>query len=303
MDVLSQILRPIEVRGSVFCHGQVQAPWCFRGGAEGACLFHAVVEGEAWIAVGQAEPRRLVAGDVVLLPRGGVHRMGSAAGLQAVPLGEALDHDGRAFARFDLGGEGAPSYLICGSFTIDGRDWHPLLRALPDVLIVNAGITAWLRSTLGALEKQLEAARLGSVLVASRLAEVLFVQVLAGWIEDRRDDEPDRWLRALRDPTIGRAIGFIHERPGQDWAAAELGRAVGMSRSALFTRFKELVGESPARYLARWRMTLAARALGVGDGSIQEIACRLGYRSVPSFTRAFRKHHGVTPGAWRRTHG
>lgn len=303
MDVLSQILRCIEVEGSVFCHGEVRAPWCFQGGAEGSCLFHAVVEGEAWLAVGEAEPQRLVAGDVVMLPRGGRHRMGSANGLRAVPLESALEQGPRAFARFDLGGQGARSYLICGSFSVEGWDWHPLLQALPELLIVNAGITAWLRGTLSALEKQLEAARLGSVLVASRLAEVLFVQVLAGWIDSHREGERDGWLRALRDPHIGRAIGLMHEQPGEDWAAAELGRTVGMSRSTFFTRFKALVGESPARYLSRWRMILAARALGEGEGSIQQIADRLGYRSVPSFTRAFRKHHGVTPGAWRRARG
>lgn len=303
MDALSQILRSIEVRGSVFCHGEVRAPWCFHGGAEGLCLFHAVVEGEAWVELDDDEPRRLVAGDVVMLPRGGRHRMGSAAGLKAVPLGSVLDRNDQAFARFELPGDGARSYLICGSFTVEGLDWHPLLRALPEPLIVNAGAVGWLRATLATLEKQLESARLGSVLVASRLAEMLFVQVLAGWLETGGEDS-DGWLRGLRDPVIGRAIGLIHEQPGRDWTAATLGRAVGMSRSSFFVRFGELVGESPARYLTRWRMTLAAQALERHDGSsIQEIADQLGYRSTPSFTRAFRKHHGVTPGAWRRAHG
>ena len=59
MDVLSAILRTLEVRGSVFCFGPVGAPWRFEGGAEGRCLFHAVVEGSAWMSPAVGEPVRL----------------------------------------------------------------------------------------------------------------------------------------------------------------------------------------------------------------------------------------------------
>ena len=72
------------------------------------------------------------------------------------------------------------------------------------------------------------------------------------------------------------------------------------TRIAFFGRFRELVGETPARYLARWRMTLAARALAREDLSVAEVCERVGYTSVPSFTRAFRAQHGATPAAYRR---
>ena len=69
MDSLSQVLRSVSVSGSIFCHGEVGAPWCFSGGAEGRFLFHVVVSGRAWLKA-DGPPRRLVAGDVALLPRG-----------------------------------------------------------------------------------------------------------------------------------------------------------------------------------------------------------------------------------------
>lgn len=79
-----------------------------------------------------------------------------------------------------------------------------------------------------------------------------------------------------------------------------LANEVGMSRSGSFDRFRALVGEPPGRYLTRWRMTLAPRALGSEDVELRELADRLGYATEASFSRAFRRHHGRTPGTFRR---
>lgn len=299
MDVLSAVLRTLEVRGSVFCFGPVRAPWRFEGGAEGRCLFHAVVEGGAWLTTGGGDPIRLGAGDVVLLPRGGRHVMGSAPEGPAVPLREAVGRAADApFARFAIGGDGPRSYLICGSFAVEGMDWHPLLRALPELIVVNAGLGRWLGTTITSLERYLDGEEPGAALVTSRLTEILFVQSIATWLDAR--DAPDGWLAALRDPQLGRALALIHDDPAADWTAERLGRAVGLSRRALYTRFAELLGETPARYLAGWRMSVAARALSDEGLSVAEASERVGYASVPSFTRAFRAHHGQTPAAYRR---
>jgi len=294
-DPLSDILTGVDVRGSVFCYGEVREPWCFEGGAANRGLFHAVVDGEAWLRVGD-QRKRLASGDVLLMPRGGQHRLGSRDRKRATPLRRAVEH--RAddpFARLAIGGEGPASYLICGSFQVDALKWHPLLRRLPDVVVVNAGLGQWLPTTLRALHNQLEHAELGASLIASRLAEVLFVQVVAAWVRSHGG------APAMADPQVGRAIGLMHREPGQAWSAETLARAVGMSRSTFFERFSAMVEQTPAAYLKRWRMTLAARALRDEDITLRELAARLGYASESSFSRAFRDAEGVTPGAFRRS--
>jgi len=293
-------LEPVSVEGSVFCFGPVSAPWRFEGGAPARTLFHVVVEGSAWLSVPGCEPRRLNAGDVVLVPRGGTHCMGSEPLGPAVPLGEAVSRDQGPFARFDIGGSGASSYLICGSFVVDGMSWHPLLRSLPDLVIVNAGSGRWLQPTLASMERYLDGHEPGAALITARLSEVLFVQTLATWLS--QENPTDGWLRSLRDPQIARAIALMHAEPARGWTAERLGRAVGMSRSAFFGRFKALVDQTPAKYLTDWRMTLAARAFVTDRAPVGEVCERVGYASVPSFTKAFRKHHGQTPAAYRRAH-
>ena len=57
------------------------------------------------------------------------------------------------------------------------------------------------------------------------------------------------------------------------------------------------------RYLARWRMQLAARLLSDGTATIGEIAGRVGYESEAAFSRAFKRLMGVSPSRWRGRSG
>jgi AraC-like DNA-binding protein len=56
------------------------------------------------------------------------------------------------------------------------------------------------------------------------------------------------------------------------------------------------------RYLGRWRMQLAARALERPGVSIAQAAADVGYQSEAAFNRAFKKFVGSPPGEWRRAH-
>ena len=75
---------------------------------------------------------------------------------------------------------------------------------------------------------------------------------------------------------------------------------VGLSRSALAERFTRLIGEPPMRYLARWRIQLAAHRLRNSDTPLVQIAVEVGYESEAAFNRAFKRHFGVPPATWRK---
>jgi AraC-like DNA-binding protein len=80
----------------------------------------------------------------------------------------------------------------------------------------------------------------------------------------------------------------------------DLAREVAVSRSVLAQRFTELVGETPMRYLANWRMQLAKQVMREGTRNIQEVATRVGYESEAAFNRAFKRSTGSPPAAWRK---
>jgi AraC family transcriptional regulator, alkane utilization regulator len=54
------------------------------------------------------------------------------------------------------------------------------------------------------------------------------------------------------------------------------------------------------RYLARWRIQLAAHQLRNSDAPLARIAEEVGYESEAAFNRAFKRHFGVPPAAWRK---
>jgi AraC-like DNA-binding protein len=78
-----------------------------------------------------------------------------------------------------------------------------------------------------------------------------------------------------------------------------IGAHIGLSRSAFSARFRELVGESPKRYLTRCRLAKAATLLHATDLSLATIARRTGYETEFSFSRAFKRTFGIAPGTYR----
>jgi len=61
----------------------------------------------------------------------------------------------------------------------------------------------------------------------------------------------------------------------------------------------QLVDVPPMRYLARWRMQLAAQQLAESTAKLPEIARLVGYESEAAFSRAFKRVVGTAPAHWR----
>jgi AraC-like DNA-binding protein len=68
----------------------------------------------------------------------------------------------------------------------------------------------------------------------------------------------------------------------------------------LAKRFKHFLAQPPMQYLAAWRLQLAAQQMKSSDLPMKAIADRSGYESEAAFNRAFKRHFGLPPGAWRR---
>ena len=132
-----------------------------------------------------------------------------------------------------------------------------------------------------------------------RLTELMFVEILREYMH-RLPQNQGGWLAGLNDPHVGKALRALHTNPEHDWTVDELAREAAVSRSVLAQRFAELVGETPMRYLANWRMQLAKQMMRDGAPNIQDVATRVGYDSEAAFNRAFKRSTGSPPAAWRK---
>jgi len=66
--------------------------------------------------------------------------------------------------------------------------------------------------------------------------------------------------------------------------------------------FREIVGDSVMHYVARRKITLAAKELATTNATILEIALKYGYESHEGFTRSFQSIMGVSPSKYRTYH-
>ena len=179
-------------------------------------------------------------------------------------------------------------------------DWsgphNPLLRALPAMVDIDLSRDPDSVGLVRMMQSELTARRCGADSVLSRLGEVLIVRMMRAQIESGAT-QPGL-LAGLADPRLSRAIVAMHDRPGHDWRNADLAALAGMSLSRFAETFLAAVGDPPAAYLRRWRLTLAQQDLAKGH-RVDVVARRYGFASSEGFARAFRKHHGKTPIALR----
>jgi AraC-like DNA-binding protein len=297
----TDVLHELRLSQSQYCRTEVTAPWGLSLPSANESMFHYVAEGTAYLRGPAKTPLRLVAGDFVLLPHGRGHTLASTPKGRALPMRTfPREQIGRNASRIHGGGGGTPSLVICGSVSFEDHATHPLLRLLPQVLhLRGAGQETMLRRMLEAMGSEARSTKVGATTIMTRIADVLVLYAVRAWFDANQKCDTG-WLGALRDPSVGSALALMHGRPEQPWTVASLAAEVGMSRSLFSERFARLTGVPPLLYLTRWRMHLALRWLREDRTSISAVAQRLGYESEPAFSRAFKRHIGISPGHARR---
>ncbi|GGA60970.1 AraC family transcriptional regulator [Edaphobacter acidisoli] len=264
--------------------------------------FAMLSRGNCWLSVeGIPEPIPLTGGDCFLLARG------TSIVLRDSPRTRPRRsfREIGAMAKNNVahyGGGGAPTTIVCGSLSFDRASLKPISQLLPNFILIKAdqAHTLALHSTMQALTLEMAEQAPGSEVVASRLAEVLFIQVLRAHIASGPEGNKG-WLRAIFDPQIGTALCAIHDRVNTPWTVESLAGATGMSRSAFAARFKALLGQTPLEYVTEWRMQKAMQLLEQRDKKLVDVARSVGYESDAAFSKAFKRVVGASPGGYLKS--
>ncbi|MDE2413980.1 MAG: AraC family transcriptional regulator [Comamonadaceae bacterium] len=324
-DIVSDVLRRVRLRGSLYFHVRGSRDWAAEAppsrdiaaavmpAAEHVMEFHMVLSGACWAGALGAEPVHLAAGDLVIFAQGDPHVVSSRPGLRAQPHVQGYferQHQARPFRLHldaceihagDAPGDAGDTTLVCGFLGCDLRPFNPLIAALPHALHLPAATgQGWAAECMRQAVQESNASRPGSGAMIERLSEMLFIDAMRRYLGTLPDGSPG-WLGALRDRFVGRALALLHESPEAPWTVDELGRRVGLSRSSLHERFAVMVGDTPMQYLARWRIQVGAALLRDSACTVADVALQTGYESEAAFGRAFKRLVGQTPAAWRRS--
>jgi len=303
VDVLTDVLETLRARGACYARIGAAAPWGLEMPVGDIAVFHLILEGSCILRMEGHEDVELEGGDLVALPHGLPHELisGPKARSQSImDLIEKLGEHGPV--SLEIGERGERAVFVCGKIVFEDPAGHPLLAALPRVVLLRGGATTlveWLDPTLRFIASEAVSTRPGAQTVVSRLADILFVQIVRVHLATVALGASG-WLGVLADTQIGAALGFIHESPGRNWMVQSLAASAGMSRSAFAVRFNRLVGEPPLHYLTRWRMQKAQRLLRDDRATLADVAARVGYDSEAAFSKAFKRAVGAAPGVYRR---
>jgi hypothetical protein len=164
LDALSDVLRVVRLNGAVFLDAEFTAPWCVGEPsgpevliqelprAQHVVIYHMVTEGNLAVSIPGEPARYAEAGDLIVIPSGEAHSLGSDLSLPRVP-GQRLtvERGPDEVGQLRHGGGGEVTRLVCGYLACDSSLFNSVLAPLPRIMIVNMreGASAqWLTSSL-----------------------------------------------------------------------------------------------------------------------------------------------------------
>ena len=123
---------------------------------------------------------------------------------------------------------------------------------------------------------------------------LLLYSIFQIWLEGKNISLDRHEVNPRRADTLMKAIDYLSLHLNQKVDLDELSRLCSLEKSGLSRLFKEYTGASPIRYHTNLRMQHAALLLEAG-GSVKATASEIGYTDAFAFSKAFKKHMGLSP--------
>lgn len=289
-----------SLRFEPFLHFQLQLdhPFCVRIDSHRRVPLYVIGGRDCWLEVGSEPPVPLKHGDVVFMPHGGTHRLFSDPKAPPSSFEDLLGHRLRS-GDSAHGMQPECNDKICGCFywNVD-LDFHPLVAALPPMLhLRSADAPSWLPFIADLVRWIANAQAGGKGVGLTEMTRVLLQHLVLDWLQRTDVAVCASGLPAANhhDPRLLPALGAIHSWPAHPWTPESLASLCHMSRTTFSTRFQAQMSHSPMRYLASWRVYLAARLLRERRLSLDQVAERVGYSTGAILARAYRRVIGVSP--------
>ncbi|GMQ63807.1 helix-turn-helix transcriptional regulator [Vallitalea maricola] len=104
----------------------------------------------------------------------------------------------------------------------------------------------------------------------------------------------------VKEDIIDEVISYIKMNLSKNIQLEDLCRFVGVSKSYLIRKFKNVTGYSPYEYILLQKLSEAKVLLIHSDKRIHEISLSVGFESVSHFIKYFKKIEGITPLKYRQ---
>ncbi len=270
MDRLSLLLQRFSLSAGVFYTGQICGIHRFERDTQRGHV-HLIKRGPVQLTGGREGTLSITEPTLLFMPRPDAHRL------------IANDREG--------------ADVVCASIQFGGGGRNPITDSLPPLVLVPLADLPGAPALLELLYDEAFSGQCGRQAALDRLCELLLIRLLRYCLDQGLTQGGT--LAGLADPRLAKALTAVHENPVRTWELAEMAGLAGMSRARFAVHFREVTGDTPADYLASWRIMLAQGMLRAGQ-PLKHVALEVGYGSPSALTRAFIRKIGQPPARWLR---
>ncbi|MBI5718818.1 MAG: AraC family transcriptional regulator [Burkholderiales bacterium] len=271
MDRLSQLLERFSLSAGVFYTGNICGVHDFEHDARRGHV-HLVKRGPVQLIGGPEGGLSITEPSLLFMPRADAHKL------------IADDRHG--------------ADVVCAAIQFGAGGSNPITDSLPSLVVIPLRELPGAQPLLELLYEEAFSLYCGRQAALDRLCEILLIRLLRHCLD--RGLVKGGALSGLSDPRLAKALTALHANPAKEWELTEMANLAGMSRARFAVRFREITGETPANYLATWRINLAQSLLRSGR-PLKHVSVEVGYGSPSALTRAFVRKMGISPTGWLKT--
>ncbi len=290
-DVLNKLFSTFNVSAEIFHNGQYCGNWTIDTSGASYLSFHVITHGQCYLRVEDqsADIVTLKQGDLVLFPHDAKHCISNEPSFKsAINASQSSTYEAGVI-------DGATG-LVCGYFVYQ----HPLIEQLtehlPQSIIItkdnkdNAKLSRFIQLMI---EESLPANK-GSSFILEKLSECLLASLFREYLSLEQG-----LFAALANERLSASVAAIIRQPEQKWSLNSLAELSHMSRTSYAELFKKVVGLPVMEYLTQWRISVAYGLLKDPAESTLSVAQQVGYENESSFSKAFKRVLGLSPGEVR----
>ncbi len=312
MDLVDDLVKTAKQNQAVLIKNKLGKNWGFKFPCAQSIGFHVITHGHCWLKVANhVSPIELFSGDMVLLARGVDHELMSDIDACSVSV---KDRDLQCLIEqthvVDDGSddERNSTLWVTGVYHFKHKLLHPLLNDMPDFYKISAGELTAKQPLLIALELLDAEVTIQEGPANPTVVQSLMTMLFYYLMKQLNDENPKslghilsrQWARAYSDKFLSQVFDKIHQNISYNWTVESMASQSGLSRSAFATRFKQMTGDTPIRYLAQARVQKSIEYLKLKDHDIEAVSQLVGYSSAFAFSKAFKRICGVSPNQYRK---
>lgn len=270
MDALSLLLNRFAITAGVFYTGRICGVHGFAADEQRGHL-HIIEQGPVDLVEPDGSVRRIEQATLLFMPRPERHRL--------------------------IADEALGAKVLCATVQFGGGNSNPISDSLPALVAVELDSLEGALPLLGLVGREAFGNEPGAQAAVDRLCEILIIQLLRHCL--LQGLTTGGTLAGLSDARLAKALSAMHREPARAWDLAEMAAEAGLSRARFAARFREVTGQTPADYLAGWRIMVAQHLLRSGR-AMKQVSAESGYGSSSAFIRAFARKVGMPPTQWLR---